>query len=161
MIAGWGLGVNTLPPLLKTLEVADPDIFLSACQYSLVYHEEALETLFPKCEEQGVSVMVGAPLNFGFLAGRDRYNYGATIPDGMLEKRAAMQKVADEYDVDLRTAALQFSREPQVVKAVIPGARNGQQATENAKSFEAEIPKAFWEDLKSQELIAANAPVPA
>lgn len=159
LIKAWGLGVNTLPPLMKTLEVADPDIFLSACQYSLVYHEEALEKLLPACDENGVSIMVGAPLNFGFLAGRDRYNYGDTIPDGMLEKRAAMQKIADEFDTDLRTAALQFSMAPEIVCSVIPGVRDAQQAKENAASFEAEIPAEFWERLKKDGLIAQNAPV--
>ena len=55
-IKGWGLGVNTLPPLLKTLEVAEPSIFLNACQYSLVFHEEALDKLLPKDAEKKVSL---------------------------------------------------------------------------------------------------------
>ena len=160
LIKGWGFGVNTLPPLLRAMEVADPDIFLSACQYSLVYHEEALEKLLPKCEENQVSIVVGAPLNFGFLAGRDRYNYGGTIPDGMLEKRSRMNEIAREHDVDLRTAALQFSAAPAQVVAVIPGARDAKQAEENAKSFKAKIPSEFWEKLESEKLIASNAPVP-
>jgi len=161
IIKAWGLGVNTLPPLLKTLEVAQPDVFLSACQYSLVDHEEGLEKLLPKCEEKGVSIVVGAPLNFGFLSGRDRFNYGDTIPDGMLQKRAAIQKVADEFRVDLRTAALQFSAAPKQVRSVIPGARNAKQARENAASFAAKIPAEFWKELKKTNLISSNAPEPS
>lgn len=161
LIKGWGLGVNTLPPLLKTLEVAEPTIFLTACQYSLVYHEEALEKLLPKAAENNVSLVVGAPLNFGFLAGRNRYNYGGTIPEGMLEKRAAIMKVAEKHQVDLRTAALQFSFAPATVTAVIPGARNAEQATENAKSLETSIPADFWADLKKEKLISRNAETPA
>ncbi len=161
LIKAWGLGVNTLPPILKTMEVAEPDIFLAACQYSLVHHEESVEKLLPAVAEKNVSLLIGAPLNFGFLAGRDRYNYGGTIPDGMLEKRAAIKKVCDAHKVDLRVAALQFSNAPKAVTAVIPGARNAEQATENAKALETAIPADFWAELKSEKLISASAETPA
>src|SRR5690554_7007793 len=46
LIKAWGLGVNTIEPILKTLEAADPDIFLSATIYSLIEHEDALDRLF-------------------------------------------------------------------------------------------------------------------
>jgi len=161
MIKGWGLGVNTLPPILKTLEVADADVFLSATQYSLVHHEEALEKLFPACSEKGVSLVAGAPLNFGFLAGRNRYNYGSNVPAGMLEKRRRMLVIADRHRVDLRTAALQFAQAPEVVATVIPGARTPEQVRANVASMEVKIPSDFWEELKSEGLIARAAPVPA
>lgn len=161
LIKAWGFGVNTLPPILKTLEVAEPDVFLSACQYSLVYHDEAVEKLLPAVAEKNVSLVIGAPLNFGFLAGRDRYNYDGTIPDGMMEKRSAMTKIAERHDVDLRTAALQFSLAPENVTAVIPGARNASQAEQNAKSFEAKIPVDFWAELKQEKLISEAAETPA
>lgn len=161
MIKGWGLGVNTLAPILKTLEVADADVFLSACQYSLVHHEEALETLFPACAAEGVSLVSGAPLNFGFLAGRNRYNYGPNIPDEMLKKRRRILAIADRHKVDLRTAALQFAQAPEVVATVIPGARTPEQVRANVASMKVKIPADFWEELKSEGLIARAAPVPA
>ncbi|GAA5482598.1 hypothetical protein Hsar01_01821 [Haloferula sargassicola] len=40
------------------------------------------------------------------------------------------------------------------------GTRDAKQAEENARSFEARIPFEFWEKLKSEELIARNAPLP-
>ena len=52
LIKGWGFGVNTLPPILKAIEVAEPNICLTACQYSLVYHEDALENLLPKAKKE-------------------------------------------------------------------------------------------------------------
>ena len=160
LIKGWGFGVNTIEPILKAVETSDPDIFLSACQYSLIKHEDALNKVFPIVEERDISIVVGAPLCAGFLAGKNRYLYGGNFPDGVKEKLAALQKVAGQHKVDLRTAALQFSAAPKVVSAVIPGAHTVQQSKENADSFKASVPAAFWEDLKSKKLIAANAPVP-
>ncbi len=160
IIKAWGFGVNTIAPILKAIEVADPDIFLSACQYSLIHHEDDLNQVFPQLTAKDISVVVGAPLCAGFLAGKDRYLYGGDFPEGVKEKREAISKVAQRHSVDLRTAALQFCAAPEVVSAVIPGAHTVQQVQENAASFEVHIPAAFWEELKQEKLIAAHAPVP-
>lgn len=160
LIKAWGLGVNTTEPILKTIKTADPDIFLSATQYSMMLHEDDLNNVFPVCAKEGISLVIGAPLNAGFLAGRDRYDYGGTIPEGYKEKRAKMQHVADNHQVDLRTAALQFCAAPDVVASVIPGASTAEQSSANAASMNVKIPKAFWTELKSEALIAQNAPEP-
>lgn len=160
LIKAWGLGVNTIEPILKTLEVADPDIFLSATIYSLIDHEDALNRLFPACEQHDVSIVAGAPLNSGFLAGIDRYNYSTEIPAVFLKKRERINRIALDHGVDLRTAALQFSAAPSVVSGVIPGTRYADQAKANVASMEVEIPAAFWEELKKEGLIAAHAPTP-
>ncbi|WP_028295657.1 aldo/keto reductase [Olivibacter sitiensis] len=160
LIKAWGFGVNTIEPILKAIEVADPDIFLSACQYSLIKHEDDLNKVFPKAAERDISIVVGAPLCAGFLAGKDRYLYDGKFPDGVKEKLAALKRVAANHQVDLRTAALQFAAAPDVVSGVIPGAHTAQQAQENAASFKAKIPTGFWAELKSEKLIAENAPTP-
>ena len=161
LIKAWGFGVNRPQPILKAMEVADPDIFLAATQYSLMKHEDALENLFPACEKHGVSLVIGAPLNAGFLAGLDRYDYSGTIPEGFKEKREKMMRIAREHGTDIRTAALQFTAAPSVVSATIPGARTAKQVTENMASMKAKIPAEFWEAMKKEKLIAAGAPVPA
>ncbi|RZJ73247.1 aldo/keto reductase [Flavobacterium sp.] len=160
LIKSWGLGVNTPQPILEALKVSDPDVMLVATQYSLAVHEPALHELFPAMQKKGVKAVIGAPLNAGFLAGRDRFNYGPKIPQEMLGKRKKMQVVADKHKVDLRSAALQFSASHPVVAAVIPGASTPEQALANAKSMTDVIPSAFWDDLKSQDLISKDAPVP-
>lgn len=161
IIRGWGFGVNTIQPILKALEISDPDIFLAATQYSLMKHEDSLARLFPACEKHGASLVIGAPLNAGFLAGLDRYDYSGTIPEGFKEKRAKMVEVAKNHGTDLRTAALQFTAAPAVVSVTIPGARDAKQAKENADSMKVKIPAAFWEEMKAEKLIAENAPVPS
>ena len=104
---------------------------------------------------------MGAPLNSGFLAGVDRYNYSTKIPPGHIEKRDKISQIAKEHGTDLRTAALQFTAAPTVVAATIPGARNAEQVRANVASMEAQISADFWKALKEAKLIAENAPVPA
>lgn len=160
LIKGWGFGVNTIEPILKAMEVSDPDIFLSACQYSLIEHKADLNEVFPKAAEKDISIVVGAPLCAGFLSGKDRYLYNGDFPAGVKEKLTALQRVANNHKVNLRTAALQFAAAPDVVSGVIPGAHTVKQAQENAASFNEKIPAGFWTELKKEKLIEENAPTP-
>lgn len=162
LIKGWGLGVNNPEPILAALEVSEPDIMLAATQYSLVHHDEALSGIIPALEQAGASIMIGAPLNAGFLAGRDRFNYGGReIPQAMFDRRAQLMDVAGNHDVDLVVAALQFANAHPVVSCVVPGASHPDQSVQNVEAFSTVIPGQFWEELRSLELIHPDAPVPA
>ena len=161
IIKGWGMGVNTPEPIMKAMEVADPDICLVAIQYSLVEHKAALNSLFPAMEKKKVKAVIGGPLNAGFLANRDRFNYGDTIPAEMLEKRKKINAIIGKYNVDLQTVALQFCAAHPVVASVIPGASTSEQASSNAAAMATKVPADLWKELKQAKLIEQNAPVPA
>jgi D-threo-aldose 1-dehydrogenase len=59
LIKGWGVGVNTPEPIMRLLEVADPDVCLLASQYSLIDHKNALNQVFPAARAKNVSFVVG------------------------------------------------------------------------------------------------------
>jgi D-threo-aldose 1-dehydrogenase len=163
-IKGWGLGVNRPEPIMKLLEVADPDVCLLASQYSLIDHENALHHVFPAARAKGVSFVVGSSLNAGFLSGSQRYNYGRenyNIPQPIIEKREKLREVAERHGVDLRTAALQFSATPDIASALVVGAASEQQIVADFSSMQVKIPAAFWAELKERKLIEQDAPVPA
>ena len=160
LIKGWGMGVNELAPARAALERSDPDVTLLATQYSLLKHEDALNELFPLAGEKGHSFVLGAPLNSGYLAGGDYFNYSRDVPDEMREKRQRYRELAREHEVDLRTAALQFCNAPAVVSSVLHGASTPEQVRENVASMSAAIPSAFWAAAKEQGLMAEDAPVP-
>ncbi|MGJ8657554.1 MAG: aldo/keto reductase [Akkermansiaceae bacterium] len=158
IIKAWGFGVNTPDVVYKSLDVADPDVCLLALQYSIMDHTQALEKTFPLMDKRGISAVIGAPLNGGFLAGRNRYNYSGFIPAEMKEKFNGISAVASKHGIDIKTAALQFAEAPATVSAIIPGARTMEQVRENVASMKVKIPVAFWTELKSKGLIAQNAP---
>lgn len=162
LIKGWGLGVNTLEPLLQAMDASDPDICLLATQYSLLKHEDALARAFPACAQRNVSLVLGAPLNSGYLAGGEYYNYDRGAPAEIAERRERYRTLAREHDVDLRTAALQFCNAPSVVAAVVAGASSPEQVRQNVASMvEASVPTAFWQAAKAQGLLHPDAPTPA
>jgi D-threo-aldose 1-dehydrogenase len=162
-IKGWGLGVNSPEPILKLMDVADANVCLLARQYSMIDHENALHQVFPKARERGMAFVVGSSLNAGFISGSERYNYGEDnfkIPSEALEKRARLRAVAARHGVDLRTAALQFSKAPDVAAALVVGCANPQQVLADYTSLQTKTPQAFWLDLRSEELIENDAAIP-
>lgn len=164
LIKGWGIGVNTPEPILRVLQVADPDVCLLASQYSLIDHKNALNQVFPAVRQRSASLVIGSSLNAGFISGSPRYNYGKEayrIPAEFLEKRKRLREVAGNHGVDLRTAALQFSASPDVASALVVGASSEQQILADYTSMQAKIPAEFWVELKAQKLIEQNAPTPA
>ncbi len=164
LIKGWGIGVNTLEPILRVLREADPDVCLMASQYSLIDHKNALNQLFPAVRKKNASLVVGSSLNAGFISGSPRYNYGKEsykIPTEFLEKRKRLREVAANHGVDLRTAALQFSASPDVAAALVVGASSEQQILADYTSMQTRIPAEFWAELKAEKLIEQNAPTPA
>ena len=164
LIKGWGIGVNTPEPILRVLGEADPDVCLMASQYSLIDHKNALNQLFPAVRRKNASLVVGSSLNAGFISGSPRYNYGKEsykIPPDFLEKRKKLREVAANHGVDLRTAALQFSASPDVAAALVVGASSEQQILADYTSMQTKIPAEFWAELKAQQLIERDAPIPA
>lgn len=164
IIKGWGLGVNRPEPIVKLLDVADPDVCLLASQYSLIDHAHALHHVFPVARAKGVSFVMGSSLNAGFISGSQRFNYGNAnykIPQTVLEKREKLREVAGRHGVDLRTAALQFSATPDVATALVVGAAGEQQIVADFSSMQVRIPAEFWAELRQRKLIEQDAPVPA
>jgi D-threo-aldose 1-dehydrogenase len=164
LIKAWGIGVNTPEPILKLLDVSDPDICLLASQYSLIEHKNALNQVFPAARAKNVSFVMGSALNAGFISGSPRFNYGQDsykIPPAYIEKRKQLREVASNHGVDLRTAALQFSAAPDVAAALVVGASSEQEILADYTSMQTKIPAEFWAELKAQNLIEQNAPIPA
>ena len=164
IIKGWGIGVNTPEPILRVLEVADPDVCLLASQYSLIDHKNALNNVFPVVREKHASLVIGSALNAGFISGSPRYNYGKDsykILPAYIEKRSKLREVAASHGVDLRTAALQFSAAPDVAAALVVGVSREHQVLDDYTSMQTKIPPEFWAELKSRNLIEPNAPTPA
>ena len=158
LIKGWGLGVNTVEPCLRALRDSDPDIFLLAGRYTLM-ETTPLQALFPLCAQRGAHVVLGGPFNSGFLAGGEHYDYQPAKPEQHAH-RERLRQVAARHGVDLPAAALQFGVAHPVVAATIPGASSPAHLRRNATLMHTEIPAAFWEELRSEGLVPAEAPLP-
>ncbi|WP_416306007.1 aldo/keto reductase [Neptunicella sp. SCSIO 80796] len=158
-----GLGVNETEICMELMLWADFDCFLLAGRYTLL-EQGALTNLFAECLQRGISVIAGGIFNSGILASGKQhstryYNY-QPAPDNVLRKVAQLQAVCEVFDVQLAAAALQFVLAHPVVCAAIPGIASLEQAQQIVQYYNAEIPQAFWQVLKDQQLISPLSPVP-
>ena len=165
-IAGFGLGVNEWQVCIDALAHADLDVLLVAGRYTLL-DQTALPQLLPLCAQRGTRVVAGGPFNSGILATGARpadgrrpvFNYEAAAPD-VLARAAAIEEICAAHRVPLKAAALQFPRGHPAVACVLAGARSVAELDENLALASLAIPAAFWRDLRSASLIAADAPLP-
>ncbi|WP_027385431.1 aldo/keto reductase [Chryseobacterium gregarium] len=160
VIKAWGMGVNKIEPILDCLDSADPDICLSATQYSILDHEEAVDRLLPAVKKAGVKLVSGAGYNSGFINGRPRYNYKDVIPKGMMEKRDKISEIAKRYGISIVDAALHFVLAADEFASIIPGASKPEQVADNVNALHQDIPSDFWRELKSEGLIYEKAQTP-
>ncbi|MGW5611052.1 aldo/keto reductase [Streptomyces sp. NPDC003753] len=162
VIKAWGLGVNRVEPLELTLDLDEPkpDAFLLAGRYTLLDHERALQRLLPAAKAQNVDVVVGGPYSSGVLAGGQHFEY-QKAPAQVIAKVERIKALAEQYGVGIKAAALQFSLAHPAVAAAIPGASRPSRIAEDVAALGEEIPAAFWTALRTEGLIAQDAPVPS
>ena len=159
VIKAWGMGVNKIQPILDCMENSDPDVCLSATQYSILQHTEAVEKLLPAVKKNGVKLVSGAGFNSGYLGGRKRFNYKEDIPVGMDEKFKTLKKLCDKYDTDPITAAIQFVLAADEFVSIIPGVSSEAQVKHNVKALSTDINPDFWKELKEEKIIYEKAQV--
>ena len=159
-----GIGANEWQACDEAMDWGRFDCFLLAGRYTLL-EQEPLQRFLPRCAEHGATVIVGGAYNSGILAADSRgagpryYDYQpAAAP--IVERVSAIEHVCAAHGVALAAAALQFPLAHPQVTTVIPGAATAEEVGASIDRYHADIPAAFWSDLKSAGLIALDAPVP-
>jgi len=157
-IKAIGLGVNEREVCIAAMEHGYWDAFLLAGRYTLL-EQTPLHDLLPACEKAGTGIILGGPYNSGILAGGDTWNY-AKAPSDVIAKAQSISKVCDAHNVPLCAAALQFPLGHPIVASVIPGARSQSEMEQNVAYFNTAIPASFWSDLRNENLLDEQAPLP-
>ncbi|KAF9186900.1 hypothetical protein BGZ51_001690 [Haplosporangium sp. Z 767] len=131
-------------------------------EFSLLRRFPETSGLVAKCHELGVAVLAYSPLGMGRLSGkysaenpppsnRRFSNYPMTELKPLL---SVMERIAKEHDVPMTAVALNYT----ICKGTIPlgGARNPEQARQNAKAFGWRLSDKEIEDLESVALIGST-----
>jgi len=161
VVGAIGAGINEWEICQALMERGEFDCFLLAGRYTLL-EQKGLAAFLPDCVARGVSIIIGGPYNTGILATGAvegaMYNYAPAEAD-VLARVARIEKICQAHDVALASAAIQFPLHHPAVASVIPGARAPDEIARNVAHMQDEIPAALWAELKSEDLIAADAPV--
>ncbi len=145
----------------KIADTVDLDFIILAGPYTLL-DTLALRRVLPMCRARNIGAIIASPYAGGWLVAPDTvsYMYGET-PEHVRLKTTRLQAVCKSHGVELAAAAIQFPLAHPSVAAVIPGAKNAQEAAEAHRLLGIRIPAALWADLKGQGLLDAEAPTPS
>lgn len=157
-----GVAMNWSEPLARFARELDVDCLLLAGRYTL-FEQDSLDDLMPVASERGISIIAGGVYNSGLLVNPARgatYNYAPAGAD-VLERAQRLGAACREFDVPLRSAALQFPLAHPAVACVLAGASNPSEVDDNVEMLRTPIPAELWQSLQDQGLIRADAPVPA
>lgn len=163
-IGAIGLGANETPVMDAAMGVGNFDYFLLAGRYTLL-EQEPLTGFLARCEMHGAAIILGGVYNSGILASGTRsggtayYNY-APAPPAILARVAQIETVCENHRVPLPAVALRFALAHPAVAAVIPGLGDPGMVDATRALLDTPIPVALWHALKSEGLIARDAPVP-
>jgi D-threo-aldose 1-dehydrogenase len=154
--------VNEIAPCVRFANEGLFDCFLLAGRYTLL-EQNGLDDLLPLAERQGFSLLLGGPFNSGILATGAtpgaKYNY-KPAPTEIVERVKRIDAICIRYEVPLAAAAIQFPLGHPNVASIIPGAVNVAEVERNTDYVKLPIPRALWDELKAENLLAADAPVP-
>jgi D-threo-aldose 1-dehydrogenase len=128
--------------------------------------QNALDELLPRCQAMGTAIVAGGPYNSGILAVGTKsgaplfYNY-ESAPPAVIEKVRRIEAACERHGVPLAAAALQFPLAHKLVASVIPGLDSPQRVEQTLALHGHKIPAGLWQELRQENLLRPDAPVPA
>jgi D-threo-aldose 1-dehydrogenase len=162
VIRAVGAGMNQSEMLARFVRETDIDVVLLAGRYTIL-EQAALDELLPACVDRGVGVFVAGVMNSGVTANPDAgaatFNYTPAPPE-IVERARRIGEVCDRHSVPLRAAAVQFAMAHPAMIALVTGVRTPAHLEEYPALATREIPAELWQELRSEGLIRADAPVP-
>jgi D-threo-aldose 1-dehydrogenase len=161
VIRAIGAGMNQSKMLTRFAREGDFDVFLVAGRYTLL-DQDALTDLLPTCVERNVAVVIGGVMNSGILASPGhgaRFNYKPAPPD-IVERARLIAAVCDRHGIQLKAAAIQFPLAHPAVASVVAGVGRIEHLDDYPAAMRQVIPGGLWAELRSEGLLAPNAPVP-
>lgn len=162
-IRAIGIGVNEWQVCHAALLARDFDCILPAGEYSLLRHD-CLKQLLPLCEERDIAVIAGGGYHGGILATGAvpgaKFDY-APAPPAIMDRVRRIEAVCGRYSVSLPAAATQFILAHPAISTLIHGVRSPRQLQTNIEWLQAPIPPEFWQALKAEAILPADAPVPS
>ena len=154
-------GMNQWEMPARFMDYGDFDCFLLAGRYTLL-DQTSLPEFLPKCQRNGVSVIIGGVYNSGLLADPRpgiTFNYVAA-PKDLIDRALEIEKTCLRHGIPLKAAAIQFPLGHPAVATVLTGVRSAEEFKENERLFRLSIPDDLWADLKAEGLLVEEAPVP-
>ncbi len=139
LIRFTGLGGTTPYILARICETGQFDVVLTAFNYSLLWREAAIAVI-PEAVKQGMGLVIGSPLQQGWLA--RRFDERLADPPAWLspprrEQLLALYAFVDEVGMPLTDLAIRWVISDPRIHTTLMGARSAQEVEMNVAAVEA------------------------
>lgn len=153
-----GVGAKNWRAIERISKDVQLDWVMIANSMTILSHPEDLMQFMRSLTKKGVRIFNSAVFHSGFVIGGNYYDYRLVRPDG--EESKALFKWRDEffalceaYGVKPSEAGAQFALNMPGVTSIALSTTNPMRVKENIDIANAVIPPAFWDAMKSQNLI--------
>ncbi|MFF4750390.1 aldo/keto reductase [Streptomyces sp. NPDC002514] len=161
VIGAVGVGMNSVPPLLRFVTETDVDVVMVAGRWTLA--DRTALPLLAACADRGVSAVAAAPFNSGLLSSPSpadgAYFDYRPAPADLLTRARALADVCRRHGTVLPHAALRFPLRHPVVASVVAGFRTPEEVRSAAKWTARDLPSRAWAELEA--VITGEAAEPA
>jgi D-threo-aldose 1-dehydrogenase len=161
VVKAIGLGVNEWQICDELMNHARWDVHLLANRYTLL-DQEVLDHFLPRCVQEGVMIVDGAPLNGGILATGAipgaHYNYAPPSAE-IVARIAAIGAICSSHRVPMLAVALNFPLGHEAIASIIPGFARPSDLG-NMALYRKAVPDGLWADLREAGLLHPAAPIP-
>lgn len=163
VVAGVGIGAKDWRSIEKIAKDVPLDWVMIANSYTIYHHPKELVDFVSSLHEQNISVINSAVFHGGFLMGSDYFNYIQLDRNNPEHKhyynwRDRFNSLCTEYNVEPAAAAIYFGLHVPGVKSIALNSSNPKRVQHNLQMANAEIPAAFWQQMKEEQLIDNNYP---
>jgi D-threo-aldose 1-dehydrogenase len=160
-IKAIGVGAKDWKIIRRIVQDVPLDWVMIANSMTIKNHPAELISFMGQLEQGGVTIINAAVFHSGFLVGGDYFDYklvnsGTPENEALFRWREAFFDVCKLYGVNPAAACIQFSLNAPGVKSIALNTSDMKRIKENIDFTDTEIPAAFWETLRQNEIINVN-----
>jgi len=162
-VAMIGVGAKDWDVIREIDNAVELDWVMFATLLTVARHPHDLLLEIQRLADRGVVLVNAGVFHSGFLVGGDLYDYRPLKDCGerrseLLAWRASFESVCAKHHVAPASACVQFAVSPPGVATLALNCDTPQRVKENRVAVDSRLPPAFWNDMKSEGLIAENYP---
>ena len=153
-----GIGSKDWTIIRELYEHVPFDWVMFANSFTIFNHPEELLQFMDRLDSDGVGIINSAVFHGGFLTGSDKFDYQDVDP--ATEKgrilygwRQVFYEVCNKFDVLPGDACLHFGLSHPAIVSIALNTSIPEKMNRNVEILTKEIPDAFWNALKKEELI--------
>ncbi len=137
------------------------DWVMFANKFTLYYHPKQILDFMTQLKKDEVFIINSAVFNAGFLTGGEYFDYRITDPNDpddipLFEWRKKFFAICNRHQVEPGDACLKFAVSAPQISSVALNPSKPRRIANNKIVLQKNFPKAFWEELKKENIIDSD-----